>query len=92
MEEGERALAKHGDAGEQGVHHDGLTFHSGHRVGRPAIGRLGAVLVPLIAQTLGWPWAVSSGVLVALIGAVLWGWIRGDRPLEIASALSAPGE
>ena len=56
------------------------------------VGFVGAVLVPVIAHSLGWSWAISSGALVALVGAVLWGWIRGDRPLEIASALSAPGE
>ena len=56
------------------------------------VGFVGAVLVPVIAQALGWSWAIASGALVALVGAVLWGWIRGDRPLEIASDLSAPGE
>jgi ACS family glucarate transporter-like MFS transporter len=56
------------------------------------VGFVGAVLVPVIAQALGWSWAIASGALVALVGAVLWGWIRGDRPLETASAPSPPGE
>jgi ACS family glucarate transporter-like MFS transporter len=45
------------------------------------VGFFGALLVPTIAQALGWPWAIASGALVALIGAALWIWIRGDRPM-----------
>jgi MFS transporter, ACS family, glucarate transporter len=63
------------------------------------VGFVGALLVPVTAQALGWPWAISSGALVALVGAALWIWIRGDRPmaravpeLEIARDLSPRGE
>jgi ACS family glucarate transporter-like MFS transporter len=45
------------------------------------VGFFGALLVPMTAQALGWPWAIASGALVAMLGAVLWIWIRGDRPM-----------
>jgi ACS family glucarate transporter-like MFS transporter len=45
------------------------------------VGFVGAVLVPVIARALGWSWAISSGALVALVGALLWTWIRADRPM-----------
>jgi ACS family glucarate transporter-like MFS transporter len=48
------------------------------------VGFVGALLVPLVAEALGWPWAISSGALVALVGALLWAWIRGDRPMALA--------
>ncbi len=53
------------------------------------VGFAGALLVPVTADALGWPWAISSGALVALVGAALWAWIRGDRPMEIARADSS---
>ncbi len=56
------------------------------------VGFVGALLVPATAQALGWPWAISSGAVVALVGAALWAWIRGDRPMEIARPLSFRGE
>ena len=56
------------------------------------VGFVGALLVPVIAEALGWTWAISSGALVALVGALLWAWIRGDRPMQIADALSSRGE
>ena len=45
------------------------------------VGFFGAVLVPVIARALGWPWAISSGALVAVVGALCWTWIRADRPM-----------
>jgi ACS family glucarate transporter-like MFS transporter len=52
------------------------------------VGFVGALLVPLIAQALDWPWAIASGALVALVGALLWAWIRGDRPMVDSAAIS----
>jgi ACS family glucarate transporter-like MFS transporter len=49
------------------------------------VGFFGALLVPATASALGWPWAISSGALVALIGAALWPWIRGDREMRIVA-------
>jgi ACS family glucarate transporter-like MFS transporter len=54
------------------------------------VGFFGALLVPAIAQALGWPWAIASGAIVALIGALLWIWIRGDRPMSMDDPI-APG-
>ena len=47
------------------------------------VGFFGALLVPALASALGWPWAISSGALVALVGAAMWLWIRGDRPMLV---------
>jgi ACS family glucarate transporter-like MFS transporter len=45
------------------------------------VGFVGGMLVPLTAVNFGWPAAVSMGSVFALIGAVLWLFIRGDRPM-----------
>jgi ACS family glucarate transporter-like MFS transporter len=55
------------------------------------VGFFGAVLVPVVARALGWPWAVSTGAVAALVGALLWAWIRADRPLEVGRA-AGPAE
>ena len=49
------------------------------------VGFVGALLVPMTAESLGWPWAMGTGALAAVIGAALWLWIRADEPM------SAPG-
>ena len=54
------------------------------------VGFVGAVSVPLVARLLGWPWAISSGALVALVGAMLWTRIEADRPLVPAAV--PPGD
>jgi ACS family glucarate transporter-like MFS transporter len=41
-------------------------------------GGVGALLVPLIVQSFGWPAALASGAAFAMIGALLWCWIRAD--------------
>ncbi|MFQ5968610.1 MAG: MFS transporter [Acidimicrobiia bacterium] len=51
------------------------------------VGFVGALLVPVTADALGWSWAIASGALVALVGAALWLWIRGDRPMAVAGSL-----
>jgi len=49
--------------------------------GGNVVGFVGALLVPLTADALGWTWAMASGALVALVGAALWLWIRADQPM-----------
>ncbi len=45
------------------------------------VGFAGALLVPAVARVFGWPWAMGSGAVAALLAAALWFWIRADRPL-----------
>ena len=49
-------------------------------------GNLGGVIcspvIPILVHELGWIPALASGSVVALFGAVLWLFIRVDRPLE----------
>jgi ACS family glucarate transporter-like MFS transporter len=46
------------------------------------VGGFGSLMVPLLARAFGWPAAISSGALFAIVGAGLWYWIRADRILE----------
>jgi len=41
-------------------------------------GGVGALLVPVTVQALGWPLALATGTGFAMIGALLWCWIRAD--------------
>ncbi len=43
------------------------------------VGFMGGMLVPLTARHFGWAVAVSMGAVFALIAALLWFFIRGDR-------------
>jgi ACS family glucarate transporter-like MFS transporter len=54
--------------------------------GGNVVGGLVGVMVPLTARTLGWPVALGTASLFALIGAVLWVWIRADRVIDEASS------
>jgi ACS family glucarate transporter-like MFS transporter len=47
--------------------------------GGNAVGGVGALAVPLVVQSLGWPAALASASVFALAGAALWLWIRADR-------------
>ena len=47
------------------------------------VGFVGALLVPLTAEALGWPWAMATGSLAAAVGAALWLWIRADEPMRL---------
>jgi cyanate permease len=49
--------------------------------GGNVVGAVGGLLVPFTAKCLGWTVAVSMGAVFALIGALLWLFIRGDRPM-----------
>ena len=44
-------------------------------------GVLGGVMVPLTAAVLGWPVAMATGSVFALVGALLWLFIRADHPM-----------
>lgn len=45
------------------------------------VGGVGALLVPIIADSLGWVAALATGSVFAVIGIILWLFIRADRPL-----------
>jgi len=49
--------------------------------GGNAVGFVGGMLVPITAEYLGWIAAVAVGSLFALVAAVLWLFVRGDRPM-----------
>jgi len=47
--------------------------------GGNVVGGIGALLVPFTVQALGWEAALATGSVFAILGAVLWFWIRADR-------------
>jgi ACS family glucarate transporter-like MFS transporter len=49
--------------------------------GANAAGMVVGPLVPWLAAGIGWPAALASGVLFALLGAGLWMFVRSDHPL-----------
>lgn len=49
--------------------------------GGNSVGFIGGMLVPVTAAWLGWVAAISTGAVFAIIGAILWMFIRGDRPM-----------
>jgi ACS family glucarate transporter-like MFS transporter len=49
--------------------------------GGNSVGFIGGTLVPVTAGWLGWVSAMSTGALFAIVGAILWLFIRGDRPM-----------
>jgi len=50
-------------------------------------GSFAAILVPVVAGTWGWAAGIGSGVLFAIVAAVVWVGIRADR--QVASGLIA---
>ncbi len=44
-------------------------------------GIVGGLLVPVLAGLFGWPAAMMSGGVFAIIGALLWLFIRADEPM-----------
>jgi len=63
-------------AGRHGSAATGLMNTGGN-----VVGGIGALMVPLLAAAFGWEVAVSSGAAFAVIGAIVWLWIRADRPM-----------
>jgi cyanate permease len=47
---------------------------------------VGALLVPLTVRALGWPAALATGAVFAVVGAVLWCWVRADREFPASPA------
>ena len=52
--------------------------------GANLMGVINALLVPWFAASLGWTFAISSGAIFALVGAVLMLMVRADRPVVSA--------
>jgi ACS family glucarate transporter-like MFS transporter len=50
--------------------------------GGNVVGFIGGMLVPFTAAKLGWVTAISSGAVFAIIGAIIWLFIHGDRPMN----------
>jgi len=50
-------------------------------------GILAAILVPTVAGKWGWAAGIGSGVVFAVVGALLWLGIRTDRPIATERAL-----
>ena len=48
------------------------------------VGGFGALLVPITVERFGWPAALGTASVFALVGALLWLWIRADRKLTAA--------
>jgi len=46
-------------------------------------GSFAAILVPIVANGFGWTAGVASGVLFAVIAAVLWLWIKAEAPVIV---------
>ena len=49
--------------------------------GGNVVGGIGALLVPITAEAFGWVPALATGSVFALLGVVLWLFVRADRPL-----------
>jgi len=49
--------------------------------GGNTIGGVGALLVPVLAKYFGWTVAISSGVLFAIVAALLWFLIKADEQI-----------
>ena len=52
-------------------------------------GIVGGILVPVTAKLLGWPAAIITGSLFAIIGASLWIFVRADEPMVGSEEISA---
>jgi MFS transporter, ACS family, glucarate transporter len=53
--------------------------------GGNVVGGFGALLVPLTVERFGWPAALATASVFAVVGAVLWFGIRADRKMAPAS-------
>ncbi len=48
-------------------------------------GGIGALLVPITAETFGWVPALATGSVFAMIGVGLWLFVRADKPMALGS-------
>jgi ACS family glucarate transporter-like MFS transporter len=53
--------------------------------GGNVVGGIGALLVPITAETFGWVPALATGSVFALTGVVLWAFVRADKPMSSGS-------
>ena len=53
--------------------------------GGNVVGGIGALLVPITAEAFGWVPALATGSVFALIGVVLWLFVRADKPMAFRS-------
>ncbi len=53
--------------------------------GGNVVGGIGALMVPITVKFFGWPAALATGTVFALVGALLWCWIRADREFPLTS-------
>lgn len=53
--------------------------------GGNVVGGIGALMVPFTVKLFGWPAALATGTGFAMIGALLWFWIRADREFPAAA-------
>jgi len=49
--------------------------------GGNVVGGIGALLVPIMAEAFGWVPALATGSVFAMIGVVLWLFVRADEPM-----------
>ena len=56
--------------------------------GGNVVGFIGGTLVPVTAASFGWTAAIATGSIFAIIGAVLWLFIRGDEEMVVPSESS----
>jgi ACS family glucarate transporter-like MFS transporter len=50
--------------------------------GGNVVGGIGALLVPITAEAFGWVPALATGSVFAMLGVVLWLFVRAERPLS----------
>ena len=53
--------------------------------GGNVVGGIGALLVPVTAEAFGWVPALATGSVFAIIGVVLWFFVRADKPMTFRS-------
>lgn len=49
--------------------------------GGNVVGGIGALLVPFVAQQLGWTAAIATGSIFGVTGALLWLLVKSDQPM-----------
>ncbi len=54
--------------------------------GGNVVGGIGALLVPITAEKFGWVPALATGSVFALIGVVLWLFVRAEKPMVFVSS------
>ena len=52
-------------------------------------GVVGGMMVPVTAGLLGWPAAIATGSVFAMVGALLWLFIRADEPMAGQNSAAA---